>query len=274
MEKDKAKKIKGEIDEFLKEREAEKEEAVSEERKALVKEVGVVLQDFLTKFANEISKGEKNKQQSETQGRVFLTEQTGFLNKLKEGIENFIKRLEEREEKPREVIVKNQQKIEIPAFPKEIKVNNLPKSETNLVVGAIRALGERLKAVGQVFITNKNPEEAIPVRLVDKSAKKFYDAIMQYLGGPGISTTAIEEKLDAINTLIGDSLQDYIISDKDDDASPNYFGFLKKDGSWYIMKETVSAGADTYRYAKGTTDYTTNWTGRVGLTYGYFNDIF
>jgi len=66
----------------------------------------------------------------------------------------------------------------------------------------------------------------------------------------------------------------YVISDKDDDASPNYYGFVNADGGWYILKETVSAGADTYRYIKGDSDYTTNWTGRAGLTYGYFNAIF
>jgi hypothetical protein len=66
----------------------------------------------------------------------------------------------------------------------------------------------------------------------------------------------------------------YFISDKDDDATPNYYGFVDKDGNWYILKETVSAGADTYRYAKGTTGYTTAWTGRAGLTYDYFYNTF
>jgi hypothetical protein len=71
-----------------------------------------------------------------------------------------------------------------------------------------------------------------------------------------------------------DPLTPYKITDKDDDASPNYFGFTKKDGSWYIMKETVSAGADTYRYVAGTEDYTTNWTNRASLSYDYFYATF
>jgi hypothetical protein len=69
-------------------------------------------------------------------------------------------------------------------------------------------------------------------------------------------------------------LSGYFISDKDDDASPNYFGFVDRDGNWYILKETVLAGADTYRYAKGTTGYTTNWTGRAALSYDYFYNVF
>lgn len=50
-------------------------------------------------------------------------------------------------------------------------------------------------------------------------------------------------------------LSGYFISDKDDDASPNYFGFVDRDGNWYVLKETVLPGGDTYRYAKGTTGY-------------------
>lgn len=71
-----------------------------------------------------------------------------------------------------------------------------------------------------------------------------------------------------------DILASYKISDKDDDASPNYFGFTKADGSWYILKETVSAGADTYRYAAGSSSYTTNWTNRASLSYDYFYNTF
>lgn len=73
---------------------------------------------------------------------------------------------------------------------------------------------------------------------------------------------------------LSDSLQDYKISDVDADASPNYYGYTRKDGYWYILKETISAGNDTYRYAKGTSGYTTNWTNRVSLTYNYFDTEF
>lgn len=66
----------------------------------------------------------------------------------------------------------------------------------------------------------------------------------------------------------------YVVSDKDDDASPNYYGYVNADGYWYIMKETVSAGADTYRFAKGTSGYTTNWTNRASLSYDYFYTVF
>lgn len=70
-----------------------------------------------------------------------------------------------------------------------------------------------------------------------------------------------------------DPLAKYKIADTDDDASPNYFGFTDIDGNWYILKETVSAGANTYRYAAGTSSYATNWTNRASLSYDYLFNV-
>jgi len=69
-------------------------------------------------------------------------------------------------------------------------------------------------------------------------------------------------------------LSGYSISDKDDDASPCYYGFLERGGSWYILKETINPGNDQYRYATGSSNYATNWTNRASLSYGLFSDIF
>lgn len=80
--------------------------------------------------------------------------------------------------------------------------------------------------------------------------------------------------VNSTGSISSDTLASYRISDKDDDASPNYYGFVNADGAWYILKETVSAGADTYRYAAGSSDYTTNWTNRASLSYGYFYSTF
>ncbi len=66
----------------------------------------------------------------------------------------------------------------------------------------------------------------------------------------------------------------YNITEVDDAGVDVYYGFVNKDGAWFIQKE-LSTGA--YRYAKGTTDFTnvtTGWPNRASLTYGYFNDIF
>ncbi|MEN8252779.1 MAG: hypothetical protein ABFQ62_00160 [Patescibacteria group bacterium] len=63
----------------------------------------------------------------------------------------------------------------------------------------------------------------------------------------------------------------YTISEIDDASSPSYYGFIHKDGAWYIAKES-SAGA--YRYIAGSSDFSTSWTGRAGLSYDYFDTVF
>lgn len=70
----------------------------------------------------------------------------------------------------------------------------------------------------------------------------------------------------------GDPTITYKISDIDTASDPKYYGNVAADGSWYIMKESTSGG--TFRYANGTSSYSTNWTGRASLTYDYFNVVF
>lgn len=54
----------------------------------------------------------------------------------------------------------------------------------------------------------------------------------------------------------------------------SYYGFLDKDGNWYIQKAVESGKITTYTYVKGASDYATNWTGRTGLSYNTFDAIF
>ncbi len=100
--------------------------------------------------------------------------------------------------------------------------------------------------------------------------KKAQAAFFGSVPGPG--TVAIKNSAGVqIDPAEAHPTDGYEITEIDDTSSPAYYGFLKKNGYWYIMKED-SAGA--YRYSKGTTSFTTNWTNRAGLTYDYFNSIF
>lgn len=85
---------------------------------------------------------------------------------------------------------------------------------------------------------------------------------------------ATEEKQDNSIAATQDALDQYKISNIDADASPNYYGFEDKDGSWYILKETISAGADVYTYCKGTSAYATAWTNRASQTYQSYSATF
>ena len=67
-------------------------------------------------------------------------------------------------------------------------------------------------------------------------------------------------------------LSNFKISDIDDSGLVYaYYGFLDKDGNWYIMREDITTNA--YRYTRGAANYTTNWTNRATLTYDYSNNI-
>lgn len=92
---------------------------------------------------------------------------------------------------------------------------------------------------------------------------------------PGPGTIAIKN---SSGTLIDPSekhpTDGYNITEIDDSGVDTYYGYINKDGAWYIQKE-LSTGA--YRYVKGTSDFTnatTGWPNKLNLTYDYFNDIF
>ena len=56
----------------------------------------------------------------------------------------------------------------------------------------------------------------------------------------------------------------YHIADVDEGA---YYGKVDEDGNWYIIKED----SGNFKYCFGTSDYSTNWTGRAALTYTYYD---
>ena len=73
------------------------------------------------------------------------------------------------------------------------------------------------------------------------------------------------------------SYEGYKVSDEADkagDSTIRYYGFVNREGAWFIMKQTVSGTTSSYRFVKGASAYTTAWTARESQTYDYFNTIF
>ena len=73
-----------------------------------------------------------------------------------------------------------------------------------------------------------------------------------------------------MNGKIPPALEQYKASDSDA-GSIQYYGFLRNDGGWYIMK---MSGGNTYRYQVGGSGYATAWAARASLGYDYFNLLF
>jgi hypothetical protein len=88
---------------------------------------------------------------------------------------------------------------------------------------------------------------------------------------PGPGTVAIKDTTGAqIDPAIKHPTDGYRIS-QIDDSTPAYYGYLNKDGAWFIMKEDSNGD---YRYAKGNSNFSTNWANRTSLTYDYFDAVF
>lgn len=99
--------------------------------------------------------------------------------------------------------------------------------------------------------------------------KRAHGAFFGSMPGPG--TVALKDSQGTvIDPAISTPTDGYKISDIDS-STPAYYGFTNKAGKWFIMKEGTSGD---YRYKKGDTSYSTNWTNRTSLTYDYFNVVF
>jgi hypothetical protein len=100
--------------------------------------------------------------------------------------------------------------------------------------------------------------------------KKAEAAFFGSVPGPG--TVSIKDssgnKIDPAEKHPTDG---YKITDIDD-SEPSYYGFVNKNGAWFIQKEDPVTGA--YRYKKGSSNYTDAWTNRATYTYNYFDAEF
>ncbi len=55
-------------------------------------------------------------------------------------------------------------------------------------------------------------------------------------------------------------------------GTTEYWGYLDKDGNWYILRFNRSTGAR--RYVRGSSGYVTKYANRTSLSYDYFNEVF
>jgi hypothetical protein len=80
----------------------------------------------------------------------------------------------------------------------------------------------------------------------------------------GLTATDVQGAIDELSTGAGGEVYTYQ-DGPDYAASYVYVGYKAVSGKWYIYRRTYSG--DVREYATGTSNYSTNWTNRVGLTY-------
>lgn len=104
--------------------------------------------------------------------------------------------------------------------------------------------------------------------------KKAEAAFFGSVPGPG--TVAIKDSQgNKIDPAVKKPTDGYGIS-QIDDSSPAYYGYVDKDGNWYIVKEITEVDAvESFRYVKGVDSFSSYWSNRSTLEgYDYFNKIF
>ena len=64
-----------------------------------------------------------------------------------------------------------------------------------------------------------------------------------------------------------------VIANSDEsDSTYNYYGRVRMDGSWVIQREK-KADPKEYKYALGSSNYSTNWSNKSSLTYKTVQEI-
>lgn len=109
----------------------------------------------------------------------------------------------------------------------------------------------------------------ISIFLLSLFTKKAQAAFFGSVPGPG--TVALKDSSgNQIDPAEKQPTDGYRIAQVED-GTTSYYGFINKDGGWYILQENASGD---YRYIKGASSFSTNWTNRASLTYDYFDNIF
>ena len=153
-----------------------------------------------------------------------------------------------------------------------------------------------VKIIKDKFKSKENVAEVGQVQTgeIDESKRKFLKiaagtslatAIMMFVNRksvgaaffgsvPGPGTVAVKDiKGNKVDPAQRQPLDGYNISDIDDGGIIRYFGFINKDGGWYVLQEDTLN--NTIRYRVGDTGYVAAWGARTtGAPYGLFNDVF
>lgn len=70
----------------------------------------------------------------------------------------------------------------------------------------------------------------------------------------------------------GTALAEYQLVQDDENATYEYYGYVKSDGSWCIKRVTISTNYS--EFVIGASAYATAWTNRASQTYDDYWDVF
>lgn len=86
------------------------------------------------------------------------------------------------------------------------------------------------------------------------------------------TSSILPNKGTALTSQTTSPTEGYKISEIDDGNIISYYGFVNHEGAWFIMREDTEA--NSFRYARGRTDFRDNWADRENLRYDYYDSLF
>ena len=108
--------------------------------------------------------------------------------------------------------------------------------------------------------------------LLDKLDGIIKDQVLLFGNFLALNNTMLDSNLATDSNK--ENLEGYILSTIDDTSSIVYKGYIRRDGNWFIKQVDDSVTNITItKYIKGGSDFSTNWTNRVSLTYNYIDNI-
>lgn len=178
------------------------------------------------------------------------------------------------------VLPKRNKKLPIPN--KMLVAQAINPKEEKITEGKVEKLEEEV-TLGKKFGKSFDLDRRMFLKLIGSTglmvfmfsifSKKAEGAFFGSVPGPG--TVAIKDTTGAlVDPAIKTPTDGYKIT-QTDDSDPNfsYYGFVDKNGKWFIMRE----GNGAYRYTKGDNEFEHNWNDhKVNPTipYNYFDIIF
>ena len=176
------------------------------------------------------------------------------------------------------LVLPNKNKAIVFPQPKEIKKAKKKKAKTEVLkaekIEDDGSKKKRLDANRRAFVKLIG-SAGVTLFLFSIFTKRAQGAFFGSVPGPG--TVALKDTSGAqIDPAIKLPTDGYKINEIDD-SSPAYYGFVDKDGDWFIMKEDTTTGTAYRYYKKKVTDgnFETEWPNRATKSpYGYVDAIF
>ena len=173
------------------------------------------------------------------------------------------------------LVLPNRSKAIIFPEPQEIKKTKKKKAKTEVLKAEkIEDDGSEKKRldVNRRAFVKLIGSAGVSLFLFSIFTKKAQGAFFGSVPGPGV--VALKDTSGTqIDPAIKLPTDGYKISEIDD-SSPAYYGFVDKDGDWFIMKESSTGQYKYYKKTGEDDDFTTDWPNRGSFTYLYFDSIF